>query len=200
MWTPWVGKNYSENRILLLGESSYAYTERADGPLEEPQPDHPIRMVEGQLEPIADDSAFMSMLTNALTNHDCDSVEKRQAGWNQVAFTNYVPVSVGTAARQRPDEHAWNLAKSEWPALLEKLSPRHVIVLGLTCWDNIPKGKAIPDNTYTGPDRNPSIEEFTLGNGQPVLCWCHWHPAAGASWKSIHNLILHIQNRSPNRA
>ncbi|GBR45429.1 hypothetical protein [Gluconobacter roseus] len=195
MWTPWVGKNYNKDRILILGESSYTYKEDADGLAIALDDDHPVRMVEGQLEPTADDSSFMTMLTNALTDRDCDTVAKRHAGWAQVAFTNYVPVSIGTAARQRPDAQAWGMAKAEWPMLLERLSPRHVIVLGLGSWDHIPKGKPIHDAAYTGPARDPAIEEFTLANGQTVLCWCHWHPSAGASWESIRNLIRHIKIR-----
>ncbi|GBQ91595.1 hypothetical protein AA23498_1228 [Acetobacter nitrogenifigens DSM 23921 = NBRC 105050] len=151
-------------------------------------------LVENQLHEPAEKNGFMLKLTRALCNQTWPSPEDRQLAWQSVAFTNYVPVSVGYGARRRPAPAAWRQAADEWPDLLEKLSPRNIIILGLSLWDNMPSPKNAAGAVGKFPQRSPAVREYVTESGNVTRCWCHWHPSAGASADSLRDVIAEAEN------
>ena len=191
MWTSWEGELYRDRRLLILGESCYDWVE--DGDVMQPQHDHPITLVNGQLKDPREQYRFMTMLTRALTGENSPDKRRRHEGWRSVSFTNYVPISVGVGSRIRPSREAWQQALIEWPKLLEKLRPREVIVLGYDTWRGLPPTELSFGDEMDFNSSETSVTNrwrgYRLDDGSVTRCWSHWHPAAGASWQSIRDAV-----------
>ena len=182
MWIPWIDPNYKSQQLLLLGESCYDWTEK-DGTRYRPEPDHPIRIVKDSRKSPRGHSATMIKLTRALCNCGEPTPEQASAAWDKVAFTNYVPVSVGDGASIRPDRSAWKQGKQEWETLLNEISPRLVIVLGLTLWNRMPKTQVVVSERVQG---------YRLKSGDISLCHAVHHPSFGPSWTEYAALFANI--------
>lgn len=118
MWEPWVGSGYGERCLLLLGESCYNWTSNGSEVLNYPQDDHPSIIVrDSQIAPL-EGSSTMIKLTQAICKVANPSIQQATDEWNKVAFTNYVPTTVGDGAKMRPRTSAWKQAEEEWPILL----------------------------------------------------------------------------------
>jgi hypothetical protein len=181
MFEPWRGANYESTRLLLLGESAYSWEE--DAHIIDPSPHHPVEIVRH----IVDDFdygglGFMRTLTRGLANEEWPSKERCELVWNKVAFTNYVPGTVGHKARVRPSPDKWKQAKLEFPDLLEQLKPLRLIVLGLEMWDD----DHMPPASVGG---GSGAQAYRLSSGE--LCWCLplAHPSAHGSkrtsWRQL---------------
>src|SRR5271155_2427917 len=116
MWKPWKGQNYKTRRLLLLGESCYSWID-SDGTVCHPQPEHPATMVGWTTCEPRKDQRFVTMLTRGLSGEQRPSVEQSKIAWDTVAFTNYVPVSVGIGPGERPSYEMWKQASDEWAAI-----------------------------------------------------------------------------------
>ena len=180
MWEPWVGDSYKTSRLLLLGESCYVWeAPKGSGILNAPQPDQPVQSVNWSIEDPAGQSATMDKLTRAVSNTASPTSAQAAEGWSRVAFTNYVPISAGVGARTRPSEAGCKQAKDEWPALLERLSPR-VIVLGLTMWNRRPETQTV---------QSPLVQGYRLVDGSTALCRATRHPSWGPGWSSYAAMV-----------
>jgi hypothetical protein len=173
MWTPWIGSKYEQQKLLLLGESHYDWVDEETGILQRPEPDAPCMVVgESRVAPLKG-APTMIKLTRALCNGESPSPEQAAEAWDGVAFTNYIPVSVGLGPRPRPSPVAWRQAAEQWHRILERLKPRVVIVLGLTMWNNMPETQVIESDLVQG---------YSLENGDTAMCYAINHPARGPSW------------------
>jgi hypothetical protein len=171
MWQPWIGPAYRESKLLILGESCYDWVD--DGETNYPQPDHPSLVVnEAQVAP-GEGSLTMRKLTRALANCQTPTPAQASQAWNRVAYTNYIPVSVGFGADKRPTQSMWAQAEAEWPTLLETLKPNVVIVLGLKMWSRMPTTHSVVSET---------IQAYRLENGDLATCHATNHPSRGPAW------------------
>ena len=93
MWIPWRGPVYDDRRMLIVGESCYNW----DGPhgIECPQMYHPVALVSEQLTEPASPNRFMVKLSRAVTGTEWPNLARRLTGWRSVAFTNFIPITVG---------------------------------------------------------------------------------------------------------
>jgi hypothetical protein len=115
-WNPfnkiWVGPNYSDRRILVLGESWYgSWADNTD-----------YGYVSQYLKGAIVDGMYTRM-ANA-----CGALSKVDY-WNGIAFTNFVQ-RVGDNRADRPTRQAYLDARPRLRTLVEKLRPRGVWVLG----------------------------------------------------------------------
>jgi hypothetical protein len=176
MFEPWTGPNYERSRLLLLGESAHSW---GDGS-EHPSPRHSIELVEETIPDFAKATGFMRTLTRGIAGEETPDRAARAAAWNRVAFTNYVSGTVGDAARVRPASEMWQTAYEEFPALLDLLQPRTIIVLGLDMWERMP-----PTSLHLTKD----VQGYRLKDGGMAMCWALNHPSAGLSWHRLSNVI-----------
>jgi hypothetical protein len=177
MWEPWIGKDYERTRILLLGESCYCWWSEDETVLEWPEPNHPTNVVSWMIDHFEStrNNKFSKMLTRSLTNEYWPERSARSAAWNQVAFTNYVPVAMQpeagkkNGARIRPSREQWASAREEFPQLLSMLTPRPrvIFVLGYELWNNLPS-----ENWRENP------QGYLLSDGQLARCVRCKHPGA----------------------
>ena len=184
MWQAWQGNRYRERRIMLLGESCYDW--REDGTLVRPLPNHPINIVRDAIEGPPGSSRFMTCLTRAVCGVEWPTTAQSSAAWHSVAFTNYVPVSVGEGAGVRPTPAAWQQAKDEWFQLLHSLRPKSVIVFGIDMWSKMPRTQH-----YT-TDR---IQGYDLADGSIATCYALVHPSSprgSLGWRRYADFIREV--------
>lgn len=184
MWRPWLGNRFDERKILLLGESCYDWREGEK--LLRPSPEHPIDIVDDAIDNPPGSGRFMTCLTRALCGVEWPTSEHALDAWNSVAFTNYVPISVGEGARVRPSRAAWQQALEEWPSLLNLISPKVIIIFGSDMWSKMAKTQH-----YTS-DR---IQGYDLANGSIATCFATIHPSSprgSLGWRGYAQLIREV--------
>ena len=70
-----------------------------------------------------------------------DTSEKKAGFFKSIAFYNYVQRIVGDTHDARPTAEMWNEAAAPFRATLEFLRPTHILVCGMTLWDNMPESE-----------------------------------------------------------
>ncbi len=132
-------------------------------------------MIVGELKAAPQNGAkTMRKLTRALAHCGTPTPERASAGWDRVAFTNYIPVSVGDGAKMPKTQAMWQQAEAELPAILNRLSPAVVVVLGLTMWNRMPATQSFVSDLVQG---------YRLASGETAMCYAHPHPAYGPGWE-----------------
>lgn len=135
-WLPWVGYNYNENRLLLVGESHYA------------QGDNGKEDLDCYNSFLADKNATISIVEDVFNGSDwnffknthyaltgSDNVD-REAFWRNVAFYNFIQRPMNTTG-DRPSAIDY---KSGWKVFFEMLKvikPTHCIFLGSSAADHL---------------------------------------------------------------
>ena len=166
----------------MLGESCYNWVDPpGSGILHCPQPDHLIMIVNESMKNPVGNSTTMNKLTRAVSNTENPTSPQAAEGWDCVAFTNYVPVTVGDGARRRPTKAGWQQAEEEWIPLLSRLKPSVVIVLGLTMWSRIPVTQTV---------QSPLVQGYRLDDGHLALCRATRHPSWGPGWATYAAMII----------
>lgn len=134
---PWEGSGYSDSahRLLLVGEGHYL-------PESESRYDTPT-LTKEIVGRVRDGTQVLPFYTRtaptvlgALGAKSLGSNE-RITFWNRVAFYNYIPGIVASQARQRPTSEMWAAAPAPFCAVLTKLRPHCVLVLGKSLWNAI---------------------------------------------------------------
>ncbi|HHT82529.1 MAG TPA: hypothetical protein GX003_03740 [Acholeplasmataceae bacterium] len=128
-WLPWVGSNYNENRLLLVGESHYAQGDNGEEDLDcynsfLRDKNATISIVEDVL-----DGSTWNFFTNthyALTGND--NVD-REAFWKNVAFYNFIQRPMHTTG-DRPSPSDYKTGWEVFFELLKVIKPTHCIFLG----------------------------------------------------------------------
>lgn len=174
MWQPWIGSGYEARRLLVLGESCYAWEE--DGQVKEPQPNHPVVMVRYAMTAFPRRQRFLDMVSRGICGKHAPSLTEVTAAWESIAFTNYVPISVGFGSRKRPSPKGWKQADDEWQLVLAELKPRNIIVLGLGMWGYMPATQVLASK---------NIQGYRLPDDSIAMCRATWHPAGGLSWSTL---------------
>jgi hypothetical protein len=174
MWNPWIGDNYCPRCLLLLGESQYHWRDKRNGALIRADADLPTELANCMIEaPCRPVSNTMKRLTQVICNAENPTTQQSRTAWNSIAYTNYVPVSVGEGAKPRPTRDAWRQASREWPQILERVKPRIVIVLGYTMWKNMSR---------TDLEVNDHVGGYRLKDNSLAMCWAAPHLARN-KWK-----------------
>jgi hypothetical protein len=74
----------------------------------------------------------------------------------------------------------WRTAEAAFPALLNDLRPKNIVVLGKTMWGEMP-----PTDLYLTDD----VQGYKMQDGQVAMCWAIHHPSAGLSWTRLAAVI-----------
>ena len=121
-WYPWVGNNYDDNKLLLIGESHYARNEikkkdflNKNGTI-------------GTIEDVFNGSSWNFFRNTHYALTGSDNVDK-EALWSNVAFYNFIQRTMQTTkGRPTPNDY-----KDGWKVffeLLKIMKPTHCIFLG----------------------------------------------------------------------
>ena len=138
---PWVGDDYSDKgfggvRILALGESHYltdGYTLKQKDKATSTQEDI-TRVIKGELTGL-----FFNRVV-ALVRHAANQKDMSDAEiWHSIAFYNYVQDFMDDS-RTRPNKDQWKSAEKPFLAVVDRLQPDMVLVLGATMWHKMPNG------------------------------------------------------------
>jgi hypothetical protein len=178
MFEPWIGGEYQTTRLLLLGESCYAWQDN-DGVTQSPSPRHSIEIVQWAIEDFEHTRGFMKTLCRAITNAFSPSVDRLAYCWDRVAFTNYVPMSLD-GPRQPVSSELWNSATKEFRDILERTKPKRIIVLGKQMWGHMPVTPIV---------FNDDVQAYQLSSGDTCYCWAVSHPSHGLSWQTLAGLL-----------
>jgi hypothetical protein len=187
MREPYLGTSFKDRRLLLLGESCYSWIDEGTSERCHPQLDHPSLTVCWAIQDVPrTDHPMCQMMTRGLCGEYAPSLEARRAAWASVAFTNYIPVTVGVGSRVRPKKAHWEMASNEWRDLLARTRPRNIVVIGKQLWDHLPDGDDKVDDIA-------KVAVYRLTDNSPVTCRWMYHPAAGGSWKDLRDTIKELE-------
>ncbi len=189
MWEPWVGSKFEEKRILILGESCYDWID-GNGAEQVCQPNHPILVIHAMRQDPYDATAgTIRKLTRAICNTASPTVEQVRERWDHFAFTNYVPTSVGMGPKRRPKPEDWERAEAEWPALLDIIQPRLILVLGKGLWGYMPETQEQPTSK--------NIQGYLMQSGV-AMCFAVQHPSFGPPWMRFSQWISVLERIKPD--
>jgi hypothetical protein len=182
----WEGEDYSNKKLLILGESTFLVDEE----------NRSIREQIGNFTMNPDKERSCYSLFWALTRSLWDGSESSTSEyvchvksiWRDVAFINFVSgklLSRDTA--HRPTEDVWNKARDEFRPLLRQLRPKCILVLGLpleeinknrkvkrvkpSLWDRLPPFDACRQDQALG-----KIKIFNYAQDLSCECIAVGHP------------------------
>lgn len=182
---PWIGKNYSSARVLILSESVYSWRDD-DQNLIDPTSSHPTEnLLYWGIDHFGKRGYYTSM-GRALCGTKTPTTPELRKVWNEYALTPYVQSSVGEGWKRRPTKKQWKDAAACFESLIEKLRPRKIIVTGKTMWNNMPECAG----SYLCDD----LQAYKLSNGSLVWCLAVPHPSnrklkEGFQWERVGTAI-----------
>jgi hypothetical protein len=106
-----------------------------------------------------------------------------------VAFTNFIPGSIGEGRESKPSRAHWEHGEEEIPAVLEYLLPRHIIAFGISdLWKHL--------HTDIGANETDALAGkpfskcgFTLSTGEIAWCQPVTHPSWAKHWRELRAAI-----------
>jgi hypothetical protein len=168
-WTfdPWnlgADVRYRGIRLLLLGESHYD-----DG---DPPETDSKKMRSWTVDAVRDWAVgsqrqrfFANTYVAVTSDRWAPDSSDVSAFWNSVYFYNYVQDSVGIAARQRPTREMWQRSHASFEAVVQRLRPDAILVLGRATWRNMADGElAAPLDMGSPPIREPHCATYRYGS------------------------------------
>jgi hypothetical protein len=121
MFQPWIGSQYADTRLLILGASAYSWWENDE--LQDPSPQHSVEMVRWATETFPNCGRFFGMVSRALARKETPDRDCLKILWDRVAFTNYVSVTVGDGPRIATTATMWEAAKRDFlPEITKRLT------------------------------------------------------------------------------
>lgn len=147
MFYPWIGKNYSNGgifnkKILILGESGYC-EEQCEccypGEINKCN-DWIIRIINYQISVSGKKQSIHTKLVKLFLGKQTITIDDKIQFWDSVVYYNYVQSAL-EKARVSPNINYWKEAEEPFKAIIDKLSPDFILILGERLWENLP-GKA----------------------------------------------------------
>lgn len=135
---------------------------------------------------------FRTRVAAVFLGHSPSSPEERGAFWHSVAFTNYIPVSVGKGAKTRPDEKMWAAAIPRFAALITEHAPDFLLVLGHELWRRVHYSYAMKGN----PEPHPNAQgewrmwRYHIAPNRTMFACATTHPSSrGYDYKKWHPFV-----------
>ena len=198
---PWIGSTYRanavEDRILIVGFSHWGdyEPEEGDGFSRSDDPSFTINVFRRWV--MRDEIRFFNSIA------DYFEAKNRNLFWDDVAFANTLPTSVG------PEDNRYSKGTSEQRAvveqrclrLVEEVRPGRVFVFSKKAWSHWPNFTGSPTQGTLQGDRFPEIERGTSSawparDGKESLGDSHWHRGRQGRQKRL----LHRAGRYVGRA
>lgn len=124
-WYPWVGSDYNDNKLLLIGESHYAVGKDKDVVFSN------RNATVGTVMDVVGGVIWSFFKNTHYALLGCDNVKRkdREALWSNVAFYNFIQRPMQTTKR-RPTRNDYRDGWKVFFELLKILKPTHCILLG----------------------------------------------------------------------
>jgi hypothetical protein len=179
MYKPWIGPDYKESQLLILGESAYSWPENDEW--QHPSSNHSTETVDWTINNFPNCGQFLRTVSRGLANEENPTTDRLRFAWDGVAFTNYISGTVGNGARTRPTPEMWKAAERDFLSELSQLkpNPKRLIVLGKTMWSMMPA---------TDIQITDDVQGYRLTD-HVMMCFGLRHPAAGLSWRQLASAI-----------
>jgi len=177
-YRPWIGKRYSNAKVLVLSESAYSWIE-GDGTVGHPPPTHPRNSILWGIENFPR-QGYLTSMNRALCETKNPSKPQMRQMWEDYAYTIYVQRTVGDRPRKRPSSAQWEDAAQHFLNLIEKIRPLKVVVTGMDMWN-----RHMPS---TSVEKNEHLQAYELSDGALVWCLALPHPSnskLGFKWEEI---------------
>jgi hypothetical protein len=184
MFTPWVGRNWSEHtnpiegrKLLILGESHY----ESDGKmLGQKYADGTLETFEKYV--LGDQTLpFFTKIMQTISGRKKSAMTRDEIRdvWESVVFYNYVPVYVAQGPRESPTNEMFELGVEPFNQIMKQYLPEIVVVCGHRLWWWLLRGQH-----FIG---EPSeIDTFEIG---PALALKMQHPSTAFSSEKWHGII-----------
>lgn len=172
--------------MLILGESAYSWPD-GHGGVVNPGADHPTDVVRYWGIEHFGKRGYMTSMGKALCGKKEPTLDEREHAWSEVAFTEFIQVTVGMGAKKRPTARMIREARKGLLPLLEEIRPTKVLVTGMNLWNNFLPG-------CNGPHLCDDLQAYKLSDGRLVWCLAVPHPSnrmkgQGFPWKRISDAI-----------
>lgn len=158
---PWIGKNYLQNRILILGDSHYATNQEAEREFEDPY--STIETIKAVIE--KGPYSFYNGLYNLF---NLDTQKDIEDFWSKIAFYNFVQ-EIMKSVHQKPSTanrmEAWKcLAK-----VASVLRPAYILFLGIRNWYGTHALEGTDTKCILEWDKTIKISKVTPAYGRLIL-------------------------------
>lgn len=153
-WLPWIGKNYRDTKILLVGDSHYDdYDEWLI------YKDATRKFVNNQglnsHNPDFKNRRFFQQIEKTLLNRDASTLEERNRLWNNIAFYNLVQRLL-PSVKERPNDNDFDTGWRTFLDIANIIQPEICIKYG---YDGIGRLGYLLNNFDTGWTRD-DVQEF----------------------------------------
>ena len=158
---PWIGKNYLQNRILILGDSHYATNQEAEREFEDPY--STIETIKAVIE--KGPYSFYNGLYNLFNLETQKDIEEF---WSNIAFYNFVQ-EIMKDVHQKPSPT--NRMKA-WRCLAEVskvLQPTFILFLGIRNWYGTHALEGTDTKCILEWDKTIKISKVTPAYGRLIL-------------------------------
>jgi hypothetical protein len=127
-WLPWIGENYINTRVILIGESHY---DDDEGWLQEKNATRNFVNNQGlnSRNPDFKNRNFFHQIEKTLLNEDKSTVDQREKLWKNVAFFNLVQ-NLMPSADDRPTEKDYDIGWNNFMEIINILKPKICIKFG----------------------------------------------------------------------
>lgn len=123
---PWIGKNYYQNRILILGDSHYATNDEAEKEFEDPF--STIETVRSVIK-----TGPYSFYDGLYKLFNLETTKRIESFWSNIAFYNFVQ-EVMKSVHEKPSPtnrmEAWQCLAE----VVKVLHPKFILFLGIRNW------------------------------------------------------------------
>jgi hypothetical protein len=186
---PWIGENYEKRRprLLVIGMSHYDWDDRKC-----PEYFATNDVIQSRASGECRGAFFTNIVAICIGRLPND--EEREQFWQSVAFYNYIQEFVGDSPQRKHDPILWERGEPAFFAVLRRLRPELVLVIGQMNWNNIstlyvPAGEMLkhaPERRYAEVCRYP------IGEGRTALAFHVKHTAAGFNFKKFVPLFRSV--------
>lgn len=133
-WFPWVGKNYKNTKLLILGESHYE-----DGDeWQEGNPQTTIQITKKYLMETPGDWKLYKNVERVLINKLNLSFAEKNALWNSIIYWNLVQRLLDSRAREdRPTDDDFDIGWKLFFEVCDIIEPEFCLVLGKSSYGRL---------------------------------------------------------------
>jgi hypothetical protein len=197
---PFVGEQYTggyqgQLKLLLLGESHYF-------PAKDRDKVHDVifatqytrSFIADCCEPLDGmphcKNDYSGRLNRLVANQIAPTLKQIEAGWESVAYCNFIPHFVGEGASAKKRAIDWDCGEEWLPNELNKLEPDRILVLGKSVWNRLNCGGNRRDEKWKSGGRMRGLWAIPKSSGGDTIATWVFHPSRGRDSVEVMQEVL----------